>query len=174
MVLASMASVLVDDLLVAQLKLEPLDDWATFVHEVVREAGFVAALEAGELPAELVENADQAGVELLPTSEAFETACGCDSWVQPCVHALALLYQLAWRIDEDPYVLLLLRGRTREWLLEEVGAATSSLLGSGSGESADAAERARRILALTQRAPGGHSYADSAVAGYDEDVARLL
>ena len=77
-------------------------------------AGYVAALEAGELPAELVEHADEAGAELLPGPGDIDTACECDAWGQPCVHALALLYQLAWQVDRDPYVLLLLRGRTRE------------------------------------------------------------
>ena len=47
------------------------------------------------------------------------------AWAQPCLHALALLYQLAWHVDADPYVLLLLRGRTRERLLAEVGSAAT-------------------------------------------------
>ena len=78
------------------------------------------------------------------------------------MHALALLYQLAWHIDRDPYVLLLLRGRTREALLTEIND-----LGSASG-------RAAQILALAENAPTGHGLADATVAAYDEDVARLL
>ena len=102
--------------LMAQVKVDRLDaeGWTTFAREAARESGHAAALEAGELPADLVEHADEAGVEVLPGPGDIDTACECDAWAQPCVHALALLYQLAWQVDRDPYVLMLLRGRTRE------------------------------------------------------------
>ena len=126
MVLDAMASVVVDPgaetAVMAQVKVQRLapDAWTTFAREAAGESGFLAALEVGQLPADLIEHADQAGVELLPGPVEIETACECDAWTQPCVHALALLYQLAWHIDVDPYVLLLLRGRTREALLAEI------------------------------------------------------
>jgi uncharacterized Zn finger protein/ketosteroid isomerase-like protein len=189
MVLTSMASVVVDaagasrdtDRLMAQVKVEPLTDWTAFVDEAARESGFVAALEAGQLPADLVEHADQAGAELLPATSDFETACECAAWTQPCPHVLALLYQLAWQIDRDPYVLMLLRGRTREWFVEEVAArhdaGTGRTVAPHQGPRVplqDSMSRARQILTLSQEAPRGHGLADSAVAAYDEAVARLV
>lgn len=181
MVLTSMASVVVEPAgadrarLMAQVKVAPLSDWPAFADEAAREAGFVAALEAGLLPADLVEHADEAGAELLPAAVDLETACECDTWTQPCAHALALLYQLAWQIDRDPYVLMLLRGRTREWLLEEVAARLDQATpGAAVQERADSMARAREILSLTEDAPTGHGLADSAVASYDEAVSRLL
>jgi uncharacterized Zn finger protein len=171
-VLAGMASVAVDrgspGEVVAQLRVTQLDDaaWEAFTAELTRESGFAAALESGELPAELVEHADQVGAELLPGAADLETACACDAWAQPCVHALALLQQLAWHLDEDPYALLLLRGRTREQLLGPPPPARTV--------QDDAAERAAEILRLAAGAPRGHGLADSAVAAYDEQVGRLL
>jgi uncharacterized Zn finger protein len=171
MVLSGMASVVVDrggpTSVMAQLRLTRLDDqaWQRFREELGREAGFTAALESGELPIDLVEHADQAGAELLPGPADFETACECDAWAQPCVHALALLYQLAWHLDSDPYALLLLRGRTREQLLDEV----VPLVPVG-----DVAARAAEILRLADGAPSGHGLADTAVAAYDEEISRLL
>jgi uncharacterized Zn finger protein len=173
MVLSGMASVVVDanrpGALMAQLRVAELDDaaWAVFAEELGREAGFTAALESGELPADLVEHADEAGVELLPGAADLETACECDAWAQPCVHALALLYQLAWHLDGDPYALLLLRGRTREQLLEATPTPADPAL-------EDASTRAEEILRLAREAPAGHGLADTAVAAYDEEVARLL
>jgi uncharacterized Zn finger protein len=170
MVLAGMSSVVVDrggpTSVMAQLRLTRLDDaaWQVFVDELGREAGFTAALESGELAAELVEHADQAGVELLPGPADFETACECDAWAQPCMHALALLYQLAWHIDGDPYALMLLRGRTRERLLDP---AVSTPVD-------EVASRAAEILRLVDEAPTGHGLADTAVAAYDEQISRLL
>jgi uncharacterized Zn finger protein len=172
MVLAGMASAVVDPgrdgAVMPQVKVTRLDDpsWAGFEAELAREAGHVAALESAELPAELVEHADEAGVEVLPGPADFETACDCKAWVQPCPHALALLYQLAWRIDADPYVLLLLRGRTREQLLDAEPLDTLDV--------DDSAGRAARILALAEDAPAGHGLADSRVAAYDESVASLV
>lgn len=173
MVLAGMASVVVDrggpTSVMAQLRVARLDEqqWQVFVDELGREAGFSAALESGELPVDLVEHADEAGVELLPGPADLETACECDAWAQPCVNALALLYQLAWHLDGDPYALLLLRGRTREQLLETGPTADPP-------EVDDAVARAGEILRRAREAPGGHGLADSAVAAYDEEISRLL
>ncbi len=176
-VIAGMASVVVDarhdEALMAQVRVGRLDErsWESFVVEVSRETGHLAALESGTLPASLVEAADDAGAELLPGPADLETACECDAWAQPCTHALALLYQLAWHIDADPYVLLLLRGWTREDLLESTeraqGLADALDLG-------DVGDRAAAILDLADDAPPGHGLADAAVAAYDEAVSRLL
>lgn len=172
-VLAGMASVVVDPgaptAVMAQLRVGRLDDaaWAAFGEELGREAGFTAALESGELPPDLVEHADQAGVELLPGPADLETACECDAWTQPCVHALALLHQLAWHLDGDPYALLLLRGRTREQLLCATPTPADPAVD-------DAAARAEEILRLARAAPSGHGLADTTVAAYDEQVSRLL
>jgi uncharacterized Zn finger protein len=170
MVLAGMSSVVVDrgspTSVMAQLRVQQLDDraWRAFAEELGREAGFAAALESGELPVELVEHADQVGVELLPAPTDLETACECDAWAQPCTHALALVYQLAWHLDGDPWALLLLRGRTREELLDE----------APSERFDDVAGRAAEILRLADGAPTGHGLADTAVAAYDEEISRLL
>ena len=155
--------------MVAQLRVTRLDDsaWAVFSTELAREAGFAAALESGDLPTALVEHADQAGVELFPGSVDLETACECDAWAQPCVHALGLLYQLAWHLDADPYTLLLLRGRTREQVLDALSSESLT-------EPDDAAHRAAEILRLAREAPAGHGLADTAVASYDEEISRLL
>ncbi|MET0998816.1 MAG: hypothetical protein ABWX73_08900 [Marmoricola sp.] len=179
-VLEAMASAVIDPgstgPLMAQVKVDRLDteDWTTFAKEAARESGYAAALEAGELPVDLVEHADEAGAELLPGPGDIDTACDCDAWAQPCVHALALLYQLAWQVDRDPYVLLLLRGRTREALLAEVSALASGAAAPGVEEREQARIRAAQIIALAEDAPAGHGLADAAVAAYDEAVARLL
>ncbi|MFL6155804.1 MAG: hypothetical protein ACJ72D_06935 [Marmoricola sp.] len=172
MVISGMASAVMDPgsptAVIAQIRVRRLDEaeWATFATEVARESGHVAALETGDLPTDLVENADEAGVEIVPGPGDLDSACECDSWAQPCLHVLALLYQLAWSIDADPYALLLLRGRTRQQILDP---------GSGTKvEPDDAAARAATILALAEDAPTGHGLADSAVAAYDDEVTRLL
>lgn len=179
-VIEAMASAVVDpggtSSQMAQVKVDQLDaeGWTTFAREAARESGFAAALEAGDLPADLVEHSDEAGAEVLPGPGDIDTGCECDAWGQPCVHTLALLYQLAWQVDRDPYVLLLLRGRTREALLAEVGALATGRRPPGADERDEVRRRAAQVLALAEDAPSGHGLADAAVAAYDEAVSRLL
>jgi uncharacterized Zn finger protein len=87
------------------------------VETVAAEAGRVAALLAGDLPHTLVEHAEEAGVELLPYGGELGSTCTCQAWADPCPHALAVLYQLAWLVEDDPFVLLHLRGLARDDLL---------------------------------------------------------
>ena len=92
-------------------------DRVAFVEAVAAEAGRLPALLAGELPHTLVEHAEEAGVELLPYGGELQASCTCSAWVDPCPHALASAYQVAWLADTDPFVLLSLRGLSREDLL---------------------------------------------------------
>ena len=156
------------------------EDRVLFTELVAAEAGRVAALLGGDLPHTLVEDGEQAGLELLPYSGDLTAACGCDAWMDPCRHALAVGYQLGWLLDRDPFVLLLLRGIPREALLADLHALRSSDAASpgdatasspdvgGSGRhddpsstrpeeedpdldaGAEAADRARRALALME------------------------
>ncbi|GAA4704394.1 hypothetical protein [Nocardioides conyzicola] len=94
------------------------------VETVAAAAGRVAALVSGELPHDLVEQADESGAELLPSGYELGSTCGCDHWTDPCTHALAVLYQLAWLVDADPFVLFQLRGLPRDELLARLHART--------------------------------------------------
>ena len=127
-------------------------DLDALVEVVAAEAGRVGALVAGELPHQLVEHAEEAGVELLPYGGELGSACGCAHWTDPCVHALAVLQQLAWLVDRDPLVLLHLRGLPREELLSRL----ERLRSAGRDQDAlevdldlavDAALHAARLLA---------------------------
>lgn len=101
------------------------DDWRRFQEQVAARAGHIAALLDGEMPHKLVEAASDAGVTLQPGIGDLDPSCTCDAWELPCQHAAALCYQVAWLLDADPFVLLLLRGRTREALLDELQASST-------------------------------------------------
>jgi uncharacterized Zn finger protein len=126
-------------------ELDPVSRRA-FLDVVAGEAGHLAALMAGELPHRLVEQAEEAGVELLPYGGELGSACPCGAWVDPCVHALAVMLQVAWLVDGDPWVLLRLRGLTPDDLTASEPDPQDGL--ADLDVAVDAAARAARILAL--------------------------
>jgi uncharacterized Zn finger protein len=127
-------------------------DRAAFVEAVAAESGRLPALLAGDLPHLLVEHAEEAGVELLPYGGELAASCTCAAWVDPCAHALAVAYQVAWLADADPFVLLALRGLPRDDLLARLHDREDvrSERPDDVAVAADAAARARRILQLLE------------------------
>ncbi|TCN36660.1 hypothetical protein EV644_113129 [Kribbella orskensis] len=137
------------------------DDWRLFLDQVAARAGHIAALLDGEMPHDLVEAAADAGVPLLPGIGDLDPSCTCDSWELPCQHAAGLSYQTGWLLDEDPFVLLLIRGRSRDALLEDLqhragaGGASASVGGMASTASGSGS-RCRGVLAAAvfEQVPG--------------------
>ncbi len=95
-------------------------DAAAFTELVATESGRIAALLSGQLPHAFVEAVEEAGVELLPYGGELGSACTCEAWLDPCPHALAVLTQLAWLIQLDPFVLTHLRGLSRDRVLRDL------------------------------------------------------
>lgn len=99
-------------------------EWDRLLEQVTAESGHLAALLDGEVPRSLVRSAEAADVPLLPTIGDLESDCDCPDIGDPCQHAAAVCYQTAWLLDDDPFVLLLLRGRDPEELLGAPGLRT--------------------------------------------------
>ncbi|MEU7137623.1 SWF or SNF family helicase [Streptomyces sp. NPDC046261] len=94
-------------------------DWNRFLELVADRAGHIAALLDRDMPPHLVEDAAAAGVDLLPGIGDLEPECGCEAW-DHCPHTAALCHQVARLLDQDPFVLLLMRGRGERQLLDEL------------------------------------------------------
>ncbi|MFB6815461.1 SWF or SNF family helicase [Streptomyces sp. NPDC056347] len=94
-------------------------DWEQFLGMAVERAGHIAALLDREMPPHLVEDAAAAGVELLPGIGDLDPECTCEAW-DHCPHSAALCYQVARLLDQDPFVLLLMRGRGERRVLDEL------------------------------------------------------
>lgn len=127
----------------AELKLRTFsdDEWQRVLEVIVARVDHLAALVDGELDPRLVEDAARVGVHLVPQGDEIEASCSCPDSANPCKHAAALCYQVANRLDVDPFDLFLLRGRTREQLLAAVrqlraGSATTEGAG-GDGATVD-------------------------------------
>ncbi|WP_030776920.1 SWF or SNF family helicase [Streptomyces sp. NRRL S-920] len=95
------------------------EEWDRFLGMAIERAGHIAALLDRDMPPHLVEDSAAAGVELLPGIGDLEPECDCEAW-DHCGHTAALCYQVARLLDQDPFVLLLMRGRGERELLDEL------------------------------------------------------
>ncbi|MFH8403897.1 SWF or SNF family helicase [Streptomyces sp. NPDC018019] len=120
--------------------LQELDaaDWDRFLDLVADRAGHIAALLDHDMPPHLVEDAAAVGIELLPGIGDLEAECGCGAW-DHCAHTAALCHQTARLLDEDPFVLLLMRGRGERELLDDLQARTASRAREAAEESTSSA-----------------------------------
>jgi uncharacterized Zn finger protein len=91
------------------------EEWEKVIDAMAAEAIYAAKLLAGEMPQQIEEVFQAAGSHLFPaTRDDLITECSCPDWANPCKHVAAVYYLLGERFDDDPFLLFLLRGRSRE------------------------------------------------------------
>lgn len=112
-----------DDVQTVQVEVEVFsaDEAQTVAEVVAGAAGWVGTLLSSRVPDQLDEGLEESGVELVPHG-GLRSSCTCDAWVDPCTHALAVLLQVAWWVEDEPLTLLHLRGLDRSGLTERVAA----------------------------------------------------
>ena len=115
------------------------DEWELALDAIAARAGHAAALLDGELDPGIVEDTQAAGVDLLPQAGELRPDCSCPDWANPCKHAAAVCYLTADLLDDDPFTLFLLRGRTRDEVLAEVRRRRSGTTGTTGSDGADRA-----------------------------------
>jgi uncharacterized Zn finger protein len=94
-------------------------EWDSVTDVMASQALFAAKLLAGEMPGTIEDAFFEAGTSLFPKSkEELETDCSCPDWANPCKHIAAVYYLLAEQFDEDPFFIFLLRGRTKDEIIE--------------------------------------------------------
>ncbi|MFG1710164.1 SWIM zinc finger family protein [Nonomuraea sp. M3C6] len=99
------------------IRIEAYDEarWTTIEESIAAQAVYRAKLLAGEMPTEIEELFAALGIDLFPRD--LDMDCSCPDWGFPCKHLSAVLYLLAESFDDDPFLVLAWRGRTREQLL---------------------------------------------------------
>jgi len=102
-----------------RIEIAPLSDkqWEQAIDAMAQQALFAAQLLAGEMPPEIEQAFQAAGVSLFPTSHDIDMSCSCPDWAVPCKHIAAVYYLLGEEFDRDPFLLFTLRGCTREHVM---------------------------------------------------------
>lgn len=95
------------------------DEGRSFLLYKFREhASFAASLLAGEMPEELVYAFDECGTRLFPEADDVRRfKCSCPDETEPCKHIVAVLLLLGEVFDEDPFLILKLRGVDKDKLI---------------------------------------------------------
>jgi uncharacterized Zn finger protein len=131
--------------------------WDSVLDAIAAQIGRTAALLDGELPPDVVQDVASAGLDLLPGAGEVRPSCSCPDFAVPCKHAAAVCYQVADQLDDDPFALLLLRGRPRADVLRALRARRTSDVGEAPtspdvAHTGDVAEgmTTRELLALAR------------------------
>lgn len=111
--------------------------WLQVAAAIAARAANAAALLDGELDPGVLDDAAQAGLQLLPRPGDLKPRCSCPDWADPCKHAAAVCYLVADALDADPFVLFTLRGSSRTEVLSMVREMRAAGAGSSPGDTAD-------------------------------------
>jgi len=107
----------------ATIQVTPLtaEQWSLVIDALAEQAIFTAQLLAGEMPANIEDAFQTAGVSLFPDRPGdLFTSCSCPDWANPCKHVAATHYILGDRFDDDPFLLFRMRGRSQEQILADL------------------------------------------------------
>lgn len=140
------------------IEIEQISDknWEKVSNAMAEQAIFAAKLLAGDMPEDIEDAFEAARVSLFPSESDLDTDCSCPDWANPCKHIAAVYYLLGERFDEDPFFIFLLRGRSKEELMDMLRQRRAGTTQSD-GES-DSAERAKDLAGsqstVKHEAPG--------------------
>lgn len=95
------------------------EDAARAVRALGEQSRFAAKLLSGEMPASIEDAFIPIGLHVFPTgADEVEISCTCTETKPWCKHAICVAALFAERVGEDPFLILELRGLSREELLE--------------------------------------------------------
>lgn len=103
-----------------RVELQTFDDdtWERVTATMAAQAIYAAQLLNGEMPMDIEAVFSAEGVSLFPASRReFHAQCSCPDYARPCQHVAAVLWVIGERLDDDPFLLFALRGRTKEQFL---------------------------------------------------------
>lgn len=99
-----------------EIYFEPLSnmEWSeSFDRLAFQDLSAAALLTTGRMPPQIEEFFLPSGRKLLPHgADDLELTCDCPDRTVPCKHLAATAYMLAEKLDSDPWLLFLLRGRS--------------------------------------------------------------
>ncbi|MBZ4319370.1 SWIM zinc finger family protein [Streptomyces huiliensis] len=100
-------------------------EWTAGVRVLAGQLQHAASLLEGRMPENIDDTFGKAGLTLFPRRGELSSRCDCRDTGDPCAHGAAVHYTFANSLEDNPFLLPTLRGRSREKLLTELRAARS-------------------------------------------------
>jgi uncharacterized Zn finger protein len=108
------------------------EDWAAVFNVLRGQAIFAAKLLVGEIPEDVESAFASIGLSLFPEDPSeVDFLCTCPDPVRPCKHISALYLVIGEQLDNDPFVLFELRGRSRQQVIAALRGTTEIDLSRG-------------------------------------------
>jgi uncharacterized Zn finger protein len=123
-----------------RIRVRPFTDeeWDQVLDVISADVGRAAALLDGELPPGIAQDVAGTGLNLVPGVAEVRPRCTCPDDAEPCKHSAGACFLIADALDTDPFVLLLLRGRTRDEVLAGLRSRRRAAEPAPAGESSEA------------------------------------
>ena len=84
---------------------------AALLAEIQQNPALLAQLLNRQLPPDLIEFANRRGIRLFPRSfSELQAGCSCPDYAMPCKHLAAVIYLIANEVDQNPFLVFLLKG----------------------------------------------------------------
>ncbi|CAN5505830.1 hypothetical protein BH10CHL1_BH10CHL1_22090 [soil metagenome] len=156
------------------IQLAPWDNetWTHVIDTLGSQPFFVTQAMAGNLPLELEQTLQQLNAPLLPTSpqELIQT-CSCDTSArQPCPELLVVHRQFSEMLNEEPWLLLRLRGRDRQQILQSLQTRRNGNNGALANGPATPAQAQPREAETYVHRPGSDLAAPSEAASLTDQI----
>ncbi|MEN9353168.1 MAG: hypothetical protein RL318_493 [Fibrobacterota bacterium] len=95
--------------------------WGRVLIAVSGKAHYTARLLAGEMPQEIESIFASSGARLFPTGEHdFRCKCSCPDPMVPCKHVAAVYHAMGVALEQDPFLLFSLRGKSKNQFLQDL------------------------------------------------------
>jgi hypothetical protein len=95
--------------------------WDVVINTISGNAALTGSLLTESFSPDIVDELQLKGIHLIPDHyRSVRAFCHCTDEQNPCIHIAAAWYFLAEILDEDPWVLFLLHGMTREEVLRRI------------------------------------------------------
>ena len=98
----------------------PVGGWENIILDMASKARYAITLLENRMPSDLPDIFQAHLHTLYPPSRTIKATCSCPDKAVPCKHIAATILYIARVIDLDPFLLLQLRGKSKEDLLLEL------------------------------------------------------
>ncbi|MHA1670842.1 MAG: SWIM zinc finger family protein [Promethearchaeota archaeon] len=102
-------------------KVIPDEGWEKIIKNLSTKLSFLIELLEGSLPQNIIAIFENNGYSLFPdASKGLDSTCSCPDKAIPCKHIAAIILYLTRVIDYNPFLLLELRGKSKEEILDDL------------------------------------------------------